>query len=366
MMCNIYMMCNLNRTIYEIGNQQIRNRITTDFAEYTASGTSMSNFFNISILVAKKYGGSFILDSKKLEHPELLIIFGDRNGYFIDTDYKNLKASVPVEIQFNSLLRMLDIEQFNLHDEYMNRVNIYKIKRVKDKRGNEILQGVRHYTVPGLSAHADLNIAVDVWPPQTIYWLPSTNLFQNQHFCETEKCGYSASRVATLKRHEKNCTNVQKVTPKQELYGRKNDVITKLKNISNFDLERQTHMLVYDIETFNNGEILVPVSIATATTLDEPKYFQRINDDPESGYLLVKEFMEYLLKMQKELVKKQKHIGEKATYIEKKHQKGAISKTEARQMINYLYTYNTLKCFAFNGRIVFYTPYNFLCKLYRV
>ena len=345
------MMCNLYRTIYEIGNQRIRNRITADFAEYTTSGKTMSDFFKVSILVAKRYNGSFILESKKLEHPELLIIFGDRNGYFIDTDYTKLQASAPVEIQFDSLLRMLDIKQFNLHDEYFNRVNIYKIKCVKDKRGNEILQGVRHYTVPGLS-NAELNIAVDVWPPQTIYWLPSRNLFQNQHFCETEKCGYRASRSDNLKRHEKNCTNIQKVTPKQELYGRKNDVITKLKNISNFDLERQTHMLVYDIETFNNGEILVPVSIATATTLDEPKYFQRIDDDPESGYRLVKEFMEYLLKLQKELVKKQKHIGEKASYIEKKYQKGTISKTEARHLVNYLYTYNTLKCFAFNGRKV--------------
>ena len=352
MMCNIYMMCNLNRTIYEIGNQQIRNRITTDFAEYTASGTSMSNFFNISILVAKKYGGSFILDSKKLEHPELLIIFGDRNGYFIDTDYKNLKASVPVEIQLNSLLRMLNITQFNLHDEYMNRVNIYKIKRVKDKRGNEILQGVRHYTVPGLSAHADLNIAVDVWPPQTIYWLPSINLLQNQHFCETEKCGYSASRVDTLKRHEINCTNIQQVLPKQELYGGKNNIVSKLKKLYNIDLERETNMLVYDIETFNNGEMLVPVSIATASTLDEPRYFQRANDDPESGYHLVKEFMEYLLKLQNRLIEKQNNIVKKASYIEKEYQKGIGRKNEAREIVNYLHSYNTLKCFAFNGRKV--------------
>ena len=352
MMCNIYMACNLNRKMYEIGNKEIRNRITADFVEYTTSGRTMSDFFNVSILVAKKYDGPFILESKQLDHPELLIIFGDKHGFFIDTDYTNLKASAPVEIQFNSLLRMFNIEQFNLHDQYINRVNIYKIKLVRNRQGIEILQGVRHYTVPGLSAHADLNIAVDVWPPQTVYWLPSTNLFQNENFCKIEKCEYRANRIDNLKRHEKNCTNVQKVTPKQELYGRKNDVISKLKNIFNFDLERQTHMVVYDIETFNNGKMLVPVSIATASTLDEPKYFQRANDDPESGYRLVEEFMEYLLKLQKELVKKQKNIAEKASYIEKKYQKRAVSKTEARHLVKYLCTYNTLKCFAFNGRKV--------------
>ena len=344
-------MCNLHRTIYEIRNEQIRNRIKTDFAEYTASGKSMSDFFNTSILVAKRYGAQFILESKKLSHPELLIIFGDKHGFFIDTDYTNLKALAPVEIQFDSLLRMLDIEQFNLHEDYVHRVNIYKIKLVKDKRGNEILQGVRDYNVPGLS-NAQLNIAVDQWFPQKIYWLPSCNLFQNIYFCKTEKCGYSASLLTTLKRHEKNCTNMQKIFSKQQLYGSKNDPISKLKNVFNVDLKPQSHMLVYDIETFNNGKVLVPVSIATVNTLGEPKYFQRVNDDPESGYRLVEEFMEYLLQQQEKLMEEQRNIAVKALYIENEYHKRNVTKTEARQIITYLHSYNTLKCFAFNGRKV--------------
>ena len=57
----------------------------------------MSGYFGVSILVAKRYGAQFILESKKLEHPELLIIFGDKNGFFIETDYTNLKALAPVD-----------------------------------------------------------------------------------------------------------------------------------------------------------------------------------------------------------------------------------------------------------------------------
>ena len=60
--------------------------------------------------------------------------------------------------------------------------------------------------------------------------------------------------------------------------------------------------------------------------------------------------LEYLLKQQKKLIEKQRNIAEMASYIEKEYQERNVTKTEARQIVTYLHSYNTLKCFAFNGR----------------
>ena len=154
-----------------------------------------------------------------------------------------------------------------------------------------------------------------------------------------------------LRTHEEKCTGIQEIIPKQTLYGLKDDCHTKLKKIFNMDIPNQNHLAVYDIETFNNGKHLIVVSIAVASTLDDPKYFQRINDDPESGYLLVKEFMQYLLFLQKKLVYKQTWVMEEVSYLEQENESSnLVSLNVLRELMNFLKSYNTLKCFGFNAR----------------
>ena len=158
-----------------IGNNEIRNQIEKDYILYEKSGKTLSHFFKRTIILAKKYTNSFNMERIKITYPDVLIIFGDKNGYFIDYDYTAIKAREPVEIEFNSLITLLDLKPFDLVNEYHENLNIYMIKTCKDRHGKTITQGVRNHGVPGIS-NAAVNIAVDQWPPSKIFWLPSSNL----------------------------------------------------------------------------------------------------------------------------------------------------------------------------------------------
>lgn len=332
----------------------MRNQIRKDFNEFELSGRSLSDFFQTTIFVAKRSGKSYDIQRQKIKHPAITIIFGDKYGYFIDFDYSLLKSRDPITIKLPPLLKFLGFPPLDLKNNYHNCFNIYKIKKIKDSHGKEQMLGVRHHGVPGISPKSNVNIAVDQWPPTEIFWLPSTNLIQNEFFCQTENCGFSSTKMNNLKRHEEICTGIQKITSKQILYGCKNDVVSMLKKMFNIDVPKQSHFCVFDIETFNNGKTLVPVSVAIASTLDDSIYFQRANDHPESGHLLVVEFIKYLLFLQKKLVNAQRQITEIGQFIEKQYESGLINvnKREIRKFMTFFNNYNTLKCFGFNSRYV--------------
>ena len=348
-------LCNFERSIFTINNGKIRNQIEKEYKRFKETGLTLSDFYQTTIAIAKQNTNTksnlFSLERFKITYPRICIIFGDRHGYFIDCNYELLKSRDPIKIQINSLTNLLDLSPFDLVSGYHGIVNIYKIKQIKNKHGKELLVGVRHHGVPGLTPKAAVNIAVDTWPPTETFWLPSSNLIQNRFFCKTKKCGFSSDRTDHLKTHEEKCTGIQEIIPKQTLYGLKDDCHTKLKKIFNMDIPNQNHLAVYDIETFNNGKHLIVVSIAVASTLDDPKYFQRINDDPESGYLLVKQFMEYLLFLQKKLVYKQTWVEEEVSYLKEENESSnLVSLNVLRELTNFLKSYNTLKCFGFNAR----------------
>ena len=345
----------MKRSIFTIDNEQIRKRIQNEYNRFKETGLTLSDFYQTTIAIAKQNTNTksnlFSLERFKITFPRILIIFGDRHGYFLDFDLNQLKSRDPIKIPISSFTMLLDLPPFDLINEYHGRVNIYKIKQIKNSNGKELLVGVRHHGVPGLTPKAVVNVAVDQWPPTETFWLPSDNLIQNRFFCKTNKCGFSSDRLQHLKTHEAKCTGIQEIIPKQTLYGLQDDCHAKLKKIFNMDIPNQKHMAVYDIETFNNGKHLIVVSIAVASTLDDPKYFQRKNDDPESGYLIVKQFMEYLLFLQKKLVFKQTWVMEEVSYLEQENESSnLVSLNVMRQLINFLKSYNTLKCFGFNAR----------------
>ena len=345
----------MKRSIFIIDNEQIRKRIQKDYNEFEKSKKSLSDYFQATIVIAKQNLNTksklFTLEKFKIIHPKIVIIFGDRHGYFMDFDLNQIKSRDPIQIEINSLTMLLNLQPLDLVSGYHGRVNIYKIKQIKNSNGKELLVGVRHHGVPGLTPKAVVNVAVDQWPPTELFWLPSDNLIQNKFFCKTNKCGFSSDRMNNLRTHEAKCTGIQEIIPKQTLYGLHDDCHTKLKKIFNMDIPNQKHMAVYDIETFNNGKHLIVVSIAVASTLDGPKYFQRKNDDPESGYLIVKQFMKYLLFLQKKLVFKQTWVMEEVSYLEQENESSnLVSSNVMRQLINFIKSYNTLKCFGFNAR----------------
>jgi len=268
----------------------------------------------------------------------------------MDFDHAQLKSRDPIEIEIPSLMKLLDLPLFDLIKEYHGIVNIYKSNKSKTNTEKNSWSAYV-ITVYPVTPKAVVNIAVDTWPPTQTFWLPSDNLITNTFFCKTAKCGFSSDRMDNLRTHEAKCTGIQEIMPKQTLYGLKDDASTKLLRIFNMNIPNQNHLAVYDIETFNNGKHLIVVSIAVASTLEGPKYFQRLNDHPDSGYLLVKQFMEYLLFLQKKLVWKQSWVEEEVSYLKEENESSKlVSANELGKLINFIKSFNTLKCFGFNAR----------------
>jgi len=163
-----------------------------------------------------------------------------------------------------------------------------------------------------------------------------------------------------LNRHEENCTDVQKIISKQLQYGCKNNEVSKLSEIMDIDLSefRQKHHVCFDIETFGKGEVCVPVSIAVASTLNKPKYFEKTDDSVEAGYQMVKEFMDYLMKLQEKLLNNLEPEIEKAISFLQSEKEGLFnrlrykSKSEIKKLHRYFKNYEVLKIFGFNSRYV--------------
>ena len=278
----------------------------------------------------------------------------------------NLKSFEPIAIEIDTLMKFYGRTAINdLEVDYdEQKINIYQLKSVKDKHGQIKTAGYSTRIVPG-NMDGEINIGVYKWPTTDVFWLP-TNLITNSFICtKTEKCYYTTNRKTDLIRHEKTCKDTQNVQGRQEEYGSGNDEVGKLSEILNIDFSqfRQQHLCCYDIETFSNGKILIPVSIAVASTLDGPKYFEKSDDTPEAAYQMVKEFIDYLVELQQELLKNLAPEIEHAIEFLQSEKDGLFqakrknenykSKAEFNKIYNYFKNYEALKVFGFNSRFVF-------------
>ena len=305
----------------------------------------------------------FTIKTKRID-TKTLIIFGDSKNpddFYFGKNYQNLKSLEPIAIEINVLTKLLGKPQINnLEDEYLNNINIYHLKNVQDRNAQTRTVGYRTRFVP-VGDHGSINVGVYDWPTTDVYWLPSENLINNSFLCtKTSKCYYTTNRITDLKRHEEKCTDVQQIEGRQEEYGGQNDEVSKLSEIMDIDFSgfRQKHHVCFDIETFGKGEVCVPVSIAVASTLDSPKYFEKADDTLEAVNRMVKEFMDYLMALQEKLLNNLEPEIEKAISFlqtEKEELFNAQrykSKAELNKLYRYFKNYEVLKVFGFNSRYV--------------
>ena len=305
----------------------------------------------------------FTIKTKKID-TKTLIIFGDsirEDEFYYGKDYLNLKSFEPIAIEINVLMKLLGKPKINnLEDEYLNKINIYHLKDVQDRNAQTRTVGYVTRFVPA-GVHGSINIGVFDWPTTDVYWLPSENLINNSYRCtKTKTCFYTTNRLTDLNRHEQKCTDTQEVEGRQEEYGGPNNEVSKLSKIMNIDLSefRQKHHVCFDVETFGKGEVCVPVSIAVASTLDGPKYFEKTDDSVEAGYQMVTEFMDYLVKLQEKLVNSLEPEIEKAISFLQAEKEGLFnrqrykSKSEINKLHGYFKDYEVLKIFGFNSRFV--------------
>ena len=361
-----YPISNFQRTIYQVGNRKLRTQIELAYKKFKNSKKTIDQFFGCRIVKAmKRRTDEYTIKTKKID-TKTLIIFGDSNKedeFYYGKDYLNLKSFEPIAIEINVLMKLLGKPKINnLEDEYLNKINIFHLKNVQDRNAQARTVGYRTRYVPA-GVHGSINIGVYDWPTTDVYWLPSENLINNSFMCtQTKTCYYTTNRITNLKRHQENCTDVQKIEGRQQQYGCQNDEVLKLSEIMNIDFSRyrQKHHVCFDIETFGKGEVCVPVSIAVASTLDGPKYFEKADDTTEAGYQMVKQFMDYLLELQEKLVKNLEPEIEKAiSFLQSEKEQDFNrqrykSKAEINKLYRYFKNYEVLKIFGFNSRFVSY------------
>ena len=174
--------------------------------------------------------------------------------------------------------------------------------------------------------------------------------------------------------HELKCTDEQQVNSRQKVYGGKNDEVSLLSDMFNLDFNKypQEHFATFDIETFKREGILVPVSIAVSSTLEGPKYFERSNDDPESGFKMVTKFLDYLqylhrllmetlpMEIHSVLEQLERRKDDPGKYDQSDDPKYKSSKQNVT-LYNYVQNYFVLKVFGFNSRKVLHSTCSSTC-----
>ena len=363
---SIFTILNFKRTIYQVGNRQLRTQVELAYKKFKNSKKTIDQFFGCRIVKAmKQRTDEYTVKTKKID-TKTLIIFGDSkkpDEFYFGKDYQNLKSFEPIAVEINVLTKLLGKPQINnLEDEYLNKINIFHLKDVQDRHAQTRIVGYITRLVPA-GVNGSINIGVYDWPTTDVYWLPSDNLISNSFMCtKTKNCYYTTNRLPNLKRHEKGCTDVQEIISKQMEYGCKNDEVSKLSEIMDIDLSkfRQKHHVCFDIETFGKAEVCVPVSIAVASTLDGPKYFEKADDTLEAGYQMVKEFMDYLIQLQEKLLNNLEPEIEKTISFLQADKEDFFnphrykSKAELNKLYGYFKNYEVLKVFGFNSRYVSY------------
>ena len=251
----------------------------------------------------------------------------------------------------------LDTNQIEEFEGQNNiRFNILKLVRRRN-HDQTILRGQKHYSVPGCQQNENpiINIAVDQWPSDILYWLPCSSLIDNQMSCtKTPSCKFTFERPKELERHEINCSDEQKVKSKQTSYGSGKSIMDEIVDSEylpeSFRAYQNTTLATFDIETGQVGDALKTISIAVGSTLDSVQYFERESSAPEDYQKLVNEFMDYLkdlctkVQVPVEISVAMEKLDTEIKLLDKSPKKSLLQK-----YYNHLKTYYQLNIFGFNS-----------------
>ena len=239
-----------------------------------------------------------------------MLVLGNRSLYFHFTDFWKVKSNEAIEITPFHLFQLMGIGQpHNSH---------YCVQHCME---NDILMAIYKKPAFGRKAHLDLSlpgqlmsytplptlsIAVTSWPIRTmdtnIVWLPNESLIEKVYHCTKHPgvCFYRSRHSHHVKDHMESCTTETNIVSVQQAYGNISTHMSRLVREKILPEElldyKVAHMCAFDIETVNRDQEsdLIPISIAVASTLDQPRYFERASSSPEDGLKMIYDFLNYL------------------------------------------------------------------------
>lgn len=153
-----------------------------------------------------------------------------------------------------------------------------------------------------------INFALPKWPNddhlEMVYWLPNIEMVHEYYYCRVhpEQCGYKTFDRRDLEIHEGTCRVVSIDEGKQFWYHPVDSDVNELISDGLLSEEvrdySQDEIVTFDIESYlanmNQGNQVVPLSIAVSSTIDTDKYFERASSDVSAGENMVFEFLDYL------------------------------------------------------------------------
>ena len=154
-----------------------------------------------------------------------------------------------------------------------------------------------------------INFALLEWPKddrlKMVWWLPNDELIHRYYFCRANpvECGFKTFDRRDLEIHEQSCRVTSIDEGKQWWYRPRESDVNEL--IADGVLDEkfkdftQNELVTFDIETQlmrteNQGNLVVPLSIAVSSTIDNDRYFERYSSDAIDGEKMVFEFLDYL------------------------------------------------------------------------
>ena len=289
-------------------------------------------------------------------------MFRDRSSIFLDEDFDNIQTPEPIKgspTAITSIFNWPPLDLNNLEEyEEQNQVRLNILKIVKRRKNAKIeLRACKHNSTPCCQDNDNpkIDVAVDNWPSNELYWLPCSSLIENQMVCtKTPSCNFTFEHPSELERHEFHCKDTQTVQAKQKFYGsgrNKMDEIIEAGYLpESFRNYRNTTKATFDIEVCQIGENLKTISIAVASTLDEDKYFERESSSPEHYQKLVDEFMKYLMDLQTKIeIPMEMEDAIEKMESEIKGMDPSPERSRVQSFRNYLRNYEQLHVFGFNS-----------------
>ena len=187
-------------------------------------------------------------------------MFRDRSRFYLEEYFALISTPEPImgsPAAITSIFNLppLDTNRLEEFEEENNiRFNIMKLVR-RRQNSQTVLRAQKHYSVPGCQENKNpkIDLAVDEWPSELLYWLPCSSLIDNQLGCsKTPQCKFTFQHQSDLERHEKNCTDAKKVKTKQKLYGSRESIMDGIVNAGylpeSFRSYRNTTLATFDIE----------------------------------------------------------------------------------------------------------------------
>ena len=122
----------------------------------------MDAYFGCRIVKAlRRSTDEYNIQTEKIDE-KTLIIFGDSthpDDVYFGKSFENLKSFEPIAVEINVLMKLLGKPSINLETEYLNNVNVYQLRKMKDKNGNKRTVGHMSRCVP-LGTRGSVNIGV--------------------------------------------------------------------------------------------------------------------------------------------------------------------------------------------------------------